>query len=343
MLMTWFQFLAGALLVIIAGTKLTRSADVLGRALGLGTGWAGVLLLPLATSLPELVTSLRAAIIHAPDLASGNLFGSNLFNITIIALVDLMQGKGSIFLHVKRGHALAASLGILLMFISGTGILFPFPFLWGSWIGLDTVLLMGGYLAAAMLLTAYEKHNNSFLVKHNPTCNGEKIVEKDNYLALTPPRWAFVHFIAAAAVILFAGVALTDAADIVAIETGLGRTFVGSIMLAVATSLPEVVTTTTAARLGRLDMAMGNIFGANMYNMFILSIIDICYLPGSLLQAISTKHLWTIAMGIILTSMAITGLVNRSRRSVGWLSLNSIFIVAGYLVAVAVLFYTRGG
>ncbi|MDO9534103.1 MAG: hypothetical protein Q7J85_01945 [Bacillota bacterium] len=126
MLMTWFQFLAGALLVIVAGARLTRSADVLGRALGLGAGWAGVLLLPLATSLPELVTSLRAVIIHAPDLAAGNLFGSNLFNITIIAVVDLVQGKGPIFSCVKRGHALVAFLSILLMSISGTGILFPF-------------------------------------------------------------------------------------------------------------------------------------------------------------------------------------------------------------------------
>lgn len=343
MLMAWFQFLAGALLVIIAGIKLTRSADVLGRALGLGTGWAGVLLLPLATSLPELVTSLRAAIIQAPDLAAGNLFGSNLFNITIIALIDLMQGKDSIFLRVKKGHVLAASLGILLMSISGTGILLAFPFLGGNWIGLDTVLLMGGYLAAAILLTAYEKHDNSSLAKHSSACKGEKIVEKDKYLALTPPRWAFLHFIAASAIILFAGVALTDASDLIALETGLGRTFVGSIMLAVATSLPEVVTTTTAVRLGRLDMAIGNIFGANVYNMFILALTDLSYLPGSLLQSIAPEHLFTIAMAIILTLMAIIGLVRPSRRSIGRLSFNSIFIVIGYLAAVAVLFYTRGG
>ncbi|MEW6244175.1 MAG: sodium:calcium antiporter [Bacillota bacterium] len=340
--MIWLQFFVGALLVIVAGTRLTRSADVLGRTLGLGTGWAGVLLLPLATSLPELVTSLRAAMIQTPDLAAGNLFGSNLFNVTIIALVDLIQGKGSIFLRVKQGHILAASLGIMLMSISGIGILFPFPLFWGSWIGLDTILLIGGYLAAARLLTRYEKHNSP-LRKHSSVRNGGRTDEEDNYLPSIPPRRAFVHFVVASAVILFAGVALTDASDIIALETGLGRTFIGSIMLAVTTSLPEVVTTSTAARLGRLDMAIGNIFGANVYNMFILSIIDISYLPGPLLQAISPGHLLTIVMAIILTSMAITGLVYRSRRTIGWLSFDSIFIVIGYLIAVAVLFSTRGG
>ena len=340
--MVWLQFAAAALLIIIAGTKLTRSADVLGRALGLGAGWAGVLLLPLATSLPELVTSIRAVMIHAPDLAAGNLFGSNLFNITIIAVVDLIQGKGPIFSFVKRGHAFAATLSILLMSVSGAGILFPFPLLWGSYIGLDTVLLMGGYLAAAVLLTTYEKHNISLPLKQAPVSNEGTKAEKDSFFALTP-RWAFIQFMAAAAVILFAGVALTDASDIIALQTGLGRTFVGSIMLAVATSLPEVVTTTTAVRMGRLDMAMGNIFGANMYNMFILAVVDIFYLPGSILHAVSTKNLWTIAMAIVMTSIAITGLLNRPRRSVGWISLYSIFILAGYLLAVAVLFYTRGG
>lgn len=72
--MVWLQFAVAALLIIIAGTKLTRSADVLGRALGLGAGWAGVLLLPLATSLPELVTSLRAVMIHAPETYRLSIF-----------------------------------------------------------------------------------------------------------------------------------------------------------------------------------------------------------------------------------------------------------------------------
>ncbi len=340
--MVWLQFTVAALLIIIAGTKLTRSADVIGGALGLGAGWAGVLLLPLATSLPELVTSLRAVMIHAPDLAAGNLFGSNLFNITIIAVVDLIQGRGPIFSFVQRGHALAASLSILLMFISGTGIVFSFPMLWSSYIGLDTVLLMGGYLAAAALLTVYEKQNMSLRLNQTPMPAEEKVISKNRYLTLTPTQWAFIHFVAASTIILFAGVSLTDASDIIAVETGLGRTFVGSIMLAMATSLPEVVTTTTAVRMGRLDMAVGNIFGANMYNMFILSIIALTYSPGPLLHAVSLKHLWTIAMAIVLTSIAITGLVKRPRSSIGWFSIYSIIIVAGYLVAVAVLFYTRG-
>lgn len=223
--MIWLQFFAAAILIIIAGTKLTKSADILGSALGLGAGWAGVLLLPLATSLPEAVTSFRAVIIHSPDLAAGNLLGSNLFNISIIALIDLIQGKGSIFLRIKNGHVLTASLSIMLMSITAIGILLPLPSLWNGWIGLDTVLLIGGYLVAVRLLTVHEKRNMS--------------PEEISCPASTSTIKALLTFVAAALVILFAGVTLTDAANVISFTTGLGQTFVGSMMLAVSTSLPK--------------------------------------------------------------------------------------------------------
>lgn len=341
MLTAWLYFAVGAVLVIIAGVTLTKSADILGRTLGLSAGWAGVLILPMATSLPELVSSVRAVMILAPDLAAGNLFGSNLFNITIIATVDLMQGKGSLFLRLKEGHAMAASLSIILLAIAALGILIPFPTVWGSHVGLDTLLLIFFYLASAKLITSYEKRS---LYSPGPD-NGGEMAKTNNIQhseSLNPKR-ALFHFIIAAGVILFAGTCLTDASDIIALETGLGRTFVGSIFLAIATSLPEVVTTSTAARMGKLDMAVGNVFGANMYNMLILGVIDIVYLPGPLLKAVHPEHLLTILMCVILTALAITGLVNRSKRAVGLFGIDSLVIVCGYVIAVAVLFFIRTG
>lgn len=333
MLTAWLHFVVGALLVILAGVVLTKNADVLGRALGLGAGWAGVLILPLATSLPELVSSIRAALIQAPDLAIGNLFGSNLFNITIIAIIDLMQGKGSLFARLKEGHVITASFTIALISIAGLGLLLPFPTFGGGWIGLDTLLLMASYLVAAKLITGYEKRG-----LHNPSSDNHGDV---NTGYADKPINALFYFILAAGVILFAGTYLTDASDIIALETGLERTFVGSIFLAVATSLPEVVTTSTAARMGKLDMAVGNVFGANMYNMFILAVIDLVYLPGPLLRESSFSHLVTILLCVTLTAFAITGLVNRSKRSIGPFGLDSFVIIFGYLAGVVVLFLMR--
>ncbi len=340
--MAWLQFVVSAALIIVAGTRLTKSANILSSALGLGSGWAGILLLPLATSLPELVTSMRAVMINAPDLAAGNLFGSNLFNVAIIAVVDLIQGKGPIFSYVKRGHTRAAFLSILLIGVAGAGILYPFPLVIGNNIGLDTVLLMAGYLIIAFLLTLIEKRDNTLPLITGPSLIEGKALKKERHLFLTSTRRAVLIFAAASAIILIAGVALTDAADSIALKTGLGKTFVGSIMLALATSLPEVVTTSTAARMGKLDMAVGNIFGANIFNMFILSAISVFYFPGSLLQALNTNHLLTIAMVVVLTSVAVIGFTEKAKRSIGWFSTYTIIIVIGYLITIAVLFFTRG-
>lgn len=337
MIMAWLQFFGGALLVIAAGVTLTKNAETLAKKFGLGAGWAGLLILPVATSLPELVSCVRAVLIDAPDLAAGNLFGSSLFNIFIIALVDLTQGKGALFYRLREGHAIAASLSIVLITLAGLGILLPFPSLIGGRVGLDTIILISAYIASAKLLTAYEKRNLSqvSLEFKNEQFKKENMKSSPGK---TSYKKALLYFGIAGIVILFAGTYLTDASDIIALETGMGRTFVGSIFLAIATSLPEVVTTSTAARQGKLDMAVGNIFGANMYNMFFFAVIDLVYLPGALLNTISSDHLLTVMMAIILTALAITGIVNRSKKAIGLFGLDSFVIICGYLAAVAVLF-----
>ncbi len=330
MIIAGLQFVGGAILVIFAGVTLTKNAETLGKTLGLSASWAGILILPLATSLPELVSSLRAVLITAPDLAVGNLFGSNLFNLAIIALVDLVQGKGSLLYRLKDGHIMSASLSLVLLAIAGLGLLIPLPVIMGGWISLNSFLLMGCYLAASKLITSYEARN----IHDNTT---------ECASAFASPKKALLRFIAAAAVILVAGTYLTDASEIIALETGLGRTFVGSIFLAIATSLPEVVTTSTAARYGKFDMAVGNIFGANMYNMFILGLVDLAYSPGNLFNDSSIEHLLTILMCIALTSLVTVGLANRSIKALGPIGYDSMIIVMGYLIAIVVLFYMRVG
>lgn len=342
MLITWLQFTAGALIIVIAGITLTKNAEILAKKFGLGAGWAGLLILPLATSLPELTSSARAVLINAPDLAAGNLFGSNLFNLALIALIDLIQGRGALLYRLKDGHPMAASLGVVLISIAGLGLIVPFPALFGTWVGLDTILLIACYVAAAKLLTSYEQRSRP-VSNLNGLMNAPGTAGDEIRLTAPSPKRALLYFLAAAGVILIAGTYLTDAADVIAYETGLGRTFVGTILLAVATSLPEVVTTSTAARMGKFDMAVGNVFGANMFNMLILALVDILYMPGSLLKAISTGHLLVVLMVVILTALAITGLVHRSQKAVGLFGIDSYIIIFGYLAAAFVLFYMRVG
>jgi len=96
----WLLFLICALIIIFTGTKLTRYGDIIAEKTGLGRVWIGAALIPLATSLPELTSSSGAAWINAPNLAIGNIFGSIMFNLLIIAIADFAHGPGPLLREV---------------------------------------------------------------------------------------------------------------------------------------------------------------------------------------------------------------------------------------------------
>jgi cation:H+ antiporter len=326
-LILWLQFLVSATLIVFAGTKLTRSADTIAEHTGLGALWAGVFLLPLATSLPELVTSWRAAVILAPDLSIGNVFGSNLFNISIIAFIDLTQGHGSVLNRVSQRHIFTAAMGIILTGYAAIIMLVPLPGRF-FWVGLDTLAIPVLYLGGNWLLARMER-------RHAVEAATIDMAARERSLA-----GAVFWFLTAAVIIIFAGTSLADTGEALATATGLGQTLVGSFLIAITTSLPELVTTYTAARMGILDMAIGNIFGANLFNIIIIFFADLFYMGGPIMHAISPTHLVTAIMSVILTALAVAGLIYRSQRSFVRLGFDSIAIMGGYLLAMILLFFS---
>ena len=287
--------------------------------------WAGVFLLPLATSLPELVTSWRAAVILAPDISLGNVFGSNMFNVAIIAMIDLFHGPTPILTRVSQRHIFTATMGIIITCYAAIIMIIPFPVRIG-WLGLDTLALPFFYVFGNWLLARFER-------RHAVEEATIELAGRDQSLVQ-----AVLWFLAAAVVIVFAGTSLADTGDAIAIQTGLGQTLVGSFFIAITTSLPEVVTTFTAARRGILDMAIGNIFGANLFNLVIIFFADIFYTGGPILHAVSSGHQVTALMAVILTSIAVIGLIYRSQRSFIRIGYDSIAILIGYVLGMTLLF-----
>jgi cation:H+ antiporter len=325
----WFQFFLSAVVIVWAGNRLTLSAKAIADYIGLGAAWAGVLLLPLVTSLPELVTSLRAVAIDAPDLAVGNIFGSNLFNLALLAVIDLAQGRGTLTARVNSGHILTAGLSIITVCLALLSM-FSRQSLSIAWVGFDTALIAGVYLFGSRLLFKYEQRHTAPFLEHQTGA-----VEIGS-----PPttRTAVLSYLFSAALIVSAGVFLTDAADVIALETGLGHTFIGSLLLAVSTSLPEAVTTLTAVRLGLLDMAVANIFGANFFNLLILFWSDLFFRRAPLLSVVSDAHLISAVMVILMTAVVITGLIYRSQRELVRIGYDSLAVLVGYIIAFYFLF-----
>lgn len=329
--MLWVRFFISAGVIILAAINLSRNADIIAEKTGMGRAWVGALLLPIITSLPEIVTSAQAVIIDNPDIALGNVFGSNMFNIVIIGVVDIVQGSGPVLRFASKGHILTASIGILLLGLSCTSILAGVDVLIpGLRIGIDSLVILLVFLAGLRLITRYERKN------------GGGSEDDPQYLDKSLAKAVGV-FIAAGALIVLAGRHLAITADELSTATGMGGTFIGSFMVAVTTSLPELVATMTAVRMGALDLAIGNILGANVMNIFIIVAADLFYRKGTFLSSVSPDNLITGVLAVSLMSIAVIGLIYRSEKSVLNLGYDSVGIIILYLLGAFLVFSSGMG
>ncbi|MFW6273640.1 MAG: sodium:calcium antiporter, partial [Halanaerobium sp.] len=252
----WLEFLLMAIIIIITGTYLSRFGDIISDKTGLGHAFIGGVLIAVATSLPELVTSITSAVVNAPDIAVGNVFGSNTFNLAILAFADLLQGKGPLLLQVNYSHVLSGLLGILLSALAVFSLIISHFMnlnlsIFG--IGIDSIILIITYLLGMRLIYRYDKKN--------PLDKEETREDKNPDYSLNR---AVGGFIICVIMILFSGVRLTVSADQIAVLTGIDHSFIGTILVAAATSLPELVATISAVRINAYNMAIGNVFGSNI-------------------------------------------------------------------------------
>ncbi len=141
--------------------------------------------------------------------------------------------------------------------------------------------------------------------------------------------------------IIAAATWLPHLGDRISEMTGLGNTFVGSVFIALSTSLPELVITVGAIRIGAIDLALGNIFGSNLFNIGILALDDMLYTKGALLSSVSSNHVVSAIAAIMMTAIAIIGLTYRTDRKFLFLAWDSVGIAAVYTVSTLILFALR--
>lgn len=327
----WFNFIFMALLIIISGTYLSRFGDIIADKSGLGQAFIGGILIAMATSLPELVTSVSSAFVGAPDIAVGNAFGSNTFNLLILAFADLLQGKGPLLLQVNYSHLLSGLVGVLLSALVVFSLIlshfmnFNLSILG---IGVDSIVLLFTYVVGVWMIYHYDKKN--------PLDPKEEKKEDSN------PNYtlnkALLGFAVCAAVIVFSGYQLTITADQISAVTGIDQSFIGSILVAAATSLPELVATISAVKINAYNMAVGNVFGSNIFNMTVIFFADLFYRQGVILEDVRIVHILTATIGIVMATIILIGLFYRSQRSFVWMGWDSIAATAVYLIGVYLLF-----
>jgi cation:H+ antiporter len=120
-----------------------------------------------------------------------------------------------------------------------------------------------------------------------------------------PTMTAVVNYIINAPFVITAAIFLPEIGKGIAKITGLGQTFVGNIFIAISTTLPEVVVSVSAAKMGAIDLAIGNLFGSNIFNIFILALDDVFFTKGHLLSFANQNHIISPLSAIAMTTIAI--------------------------------------
>ena len=326
------QFVLLAAVIIAAGSVLTRCADAIAELTGLGRLLVGSVLLAGATSLPELTVDLSAIRLNLPNLAVGDLVGSSLMNLLILAVMDLShRSRGRMLSRAAAAHALSGTLTIALTALVGIGILVapqsPDVAFWG--VHLSVWFIAIGYLLGVRMI--YYDQRISLGVAAEQGVAAEELRPRGKL-----SRY-ILGFLAAGAVILLVGPQLAESAGTIAELSGLGSSFVGTTFVALSTSLPELVASITALRLGAFDLMIGNVFGSNAFNMLLFLPLDLAF-PGTLFAVASPAHLISIMTVVLATSVAIMGQLYQSESRKRLLEPDALLVILLILSAFFLIY-----
>ena len=305
--LAWAAFLAIVGVIGVAGYRMCSAADDIAEISGWSRAWIGLLLLSVATSLPELVTGVSAIVVFdEPNLAIGDALGSCVFNLAMLVVLELIARGEPLYTRAGAGHVVSAAFGVILTGFVAFSVLVSrdLPSLRVGHVGLYSPLIIGAYVAAMYTVFHYERRTLAETRLHVPLIPGVD----GRSLGTAVRRYAIAALFVAAA-----GGALPRVATEIATQMGWSNTFVGTVFVALATSVPEVAVSLAAMTLGSVDLAVANLLGSNLFDVAIVALDDFVYAPGPILSAVSPSHAVTAVSAAIMSAAAVVGFSYRPR------------------------------
>jgi len=326
--MIWLEFIISSALVVVAAIKLAEYGDVIAVRTKIGRAFIGVVLIAGTTSLPEFLIAVNSIRKGIPDLSAGDIFGSNMFNMLLLAFISLIGWRVRALRLVARRHGLAGASAVLMILLA-TFFIYADIDLTIGWVGVDSLVLIAVYIILVRLLWTSSSGNE-----------GQAIEEPDDS---TPSlRKAITVFGVAGLALVFVVPWLVRVTSDIASITGLGEGFVGVALVALISSMPELVATITAVRMKVYDLAIGNLFGSNMFNIFALGLVDFLYLEGRFLGTISPEFVLVGFLGLMMTTLALIGNQARLRKKLFFfLELDAAALILTFILGM-LLIYNRG-
>ncbi|KPV40514.1 cation transporter [Thiohalorhabdus denitrificans] len=321
------------LVIAVVGVRLASLADRLADRTGLGEAFVGAVFLGASTSLPGIIASVTAAANGYPSLAMSNALGGIAVQTAFLAVADLAYRRANL------EHA-AASLpnmmwGILLVILLGgllVAVLGPEASILGVHPVSPVLLVAYGYGAHLVAESREEPmwHPRQTAATRTDQPNAENL-ERGSLVGL----WA--AFLAAALVVSVAGWGVTRAGESLSELTGISQSVVGALMVAVATSLPELVTSVAAVRRGALTLAVGGVLGGNAFDTLFAAVADMAYREGSIYHAMGPREPALAALTVLMAGVLVLGLLRRERQGPGRIGFESVVVLSLYLLGALIL------
>ncbi len=325
-------FAGCALMIALAGTRIARVVDQLADRTGIGEAAAGAVLLGASTSLGGSVLSVTAAWNGHAELAVSNALGGIAVQTFFLAIADMAYRRANL------EHAAASAPNMmqnaLLICLLALILLTPFlPDVTVFSIHPVTPVLLGFYLYGLHLVRVASDSPMWHPMRTRET--REDVPDDTAKMPALSRLWG--EFLVLMVILGITGWTLESAAAGIATHTGLSQTMVGVLLTAVSTSIPELVTSVAAVRRGALTLAVSGIIGGNAFDTLFTAASDIAYRDGSIYHAIPKQaHFW-VALTLLMSGILMMGLIRRERYGLGRIGVESVAVMALYLLGVALL------
>lgn len=318
----WGKFLFLLVVIYIFGTRASKNADVIAEKRGLARAFMGVVFIAMITSFPELFTGISAvATVDSPDIAVGEILGSCIFNLLIIAMIELAFRKRELYRLPGKINMLPMGFSIILIALLTLGLSLQLKLSIFN-VGLIPLLIFILYFIFMRII--YLERNVE---------KGAAVYKKANI------KKEAISFTICALVIIAVGWYLPVVGAELAAAMGWSHSFVGVVFLAFITSFPELVVSIAAVRMGSVEMFVGNIAGSNLFNLAIVFFIDIFYVKGAVLGSVSPGNLSTGIIAVLMSFIIFFAVARQSTyKFFKIISINAVIIILFYIITLVIIY-----
>ncbi len=319
----WGWFVVLGFLILYASKFMARAADEIALLTGLGRSFVGVILLGTATSLPELGAGVTSTLLlNQPDLAAGSAFGACIYNLMVIAILDILWKNGPILSHLTITSAVAGIMSVTELAIASLALIFV------QFADHADDVLSFSPISGILLFTFI---SSTFLVFKSERQLSPGEPDADNPEAASLTRSVVVYAVSAA-VVTVAAFFVARVANCLTAAMGWNSSYTGFQFIALSTTLPEFAASLAAIRLNAPELAVSNLLGSNIFNIgFTLFVADITTQNGGFWSRISPVNSIAGLTAIIMTTVVISALLVRMN---GVVSRKSTITVEAFLTLV---------